>query len=587
MIMKKKKLSGIIFFLFLLLISIFLSFYSHKKSGYYNWKSEIWADKAGYYIYLPSLFMYHFNAAKIPEKIDEKTGYGFQISEDKKIVTKYTYGVAALVSPFFVLARLISPVFHLPGESGFGPMFHFMVNVAAAFYLVLGLFFLRKFLLRYFRQGMTYLVVFLVYAGTNLLYYSSSDTLMSHIYSFFLFSLFLYSFTRYLEQPGKWRYFLVMSMAFALIILIRPTNGIVIILFFLLDCNSRKDILQRIDRFLKPYRLIAFFLIILLVFLPQLIYWKYSRGSFLSWTYTNEGFTNWNHPKILELWFSPLNGLFIYTPLMLLLITGMIIMIRKRISNGWLLLGLFLFISYLFSSWYNWYYGCSFGQRSYVEYYAVFAIPFGFFLGEIPKIKRILFQYLTILILLAFCYYNVKMSLEFDKCFFGSTWDWAQFNRQLDKAHIFISYKKTRSFENDFENQALSYAFPLSDTIHRSGMYSAHIDPAKEFNSCYSVMINDLGEQLPQFIEVSYWAVNPVGWPLDASLVCAMDINDSVVSWQSVKLPPLTYNPTSWKEIEAKFIIPPDISREPRIKIYFWNPQRNSFFVDDLKIVFK
>ena len=48
---------------------------------------QIWADRAGYYIYLPSFFMNHFDAKRCPEKIDEKTGYGFTLDYQKNTNT--------------------------------------------------------------------------------------------------------------------------------------------------------------------------------------------------------------------------------------------------------------------------------------------------------------------------------------------------------------------------------------------------------------------------------------------------------------------------------------------------------------------
>jgi hypothetical protein len=583
-----KTLFGRLFFLFLIMLSILLSFYCHKESGYYNWKSEIWADKAGYYIYLPSFFMYHFDASKCPEKIEEKTGYGFIIDrENNKIITKYTYGVAALVAPFFVIARIVSPVFHAPGEGGFGPMFHWMVNLAAIVYLILGLFFLKKFLAYYFKSSVSYILLFLVYAGTNLLFYAVSDTLMSHVYSFFLFAVFLFSMKRYLEETGRWYYFLLMSFTFGMAVLIRPTDGILILLFFFWDCLNRKEIYQRIRLFLKPANLASFLIILFLIFLPQMIYWKYSRGTFISWTYTNESFSNWSHPKIIEEWFSTLNGLFLYSPLVFFMIAGMMIMIIRKMPNGWLTLFLFVGISYIFASWYNWYYGCSYGQRSFVEYYTIFIVPFGIFIQEIPKIRNLLLKNLLIFVIIALSYYNVKMILEFKKCFFGSTWDWAQFARQLDKAHIFIGYEKKVTFKNDFENGAISYTNRISDSVYRSGMHSLQILPYKEYTPCYSILMTDLGEKLPQYIDVDFWVFNPGNLPVDASLVCSMDINDSNVARQSKAIPSLINKPPSWQKVHSRFVIPAGMTREPWIRIYFWNPKKASFFVDDLTVVFE
>src|SRR5690554_5459863 len=80
---------------------IFLSFNRHSKSGYFNYHSEIWADKAGYYVYLPAAFKFNFDSRQFPDSIQIKTGGGFELLQDQqKVVTKYPYGVALLQAPF-------------------------------------------------------------------------------------------------------------------------------------------------------------------------------------------------------------------------------------------------------------------------------------------------------------------------------------------------------------------------------------------------------------------------------------------------------------------------------------------------------
>jgi hypothetical protein len=92
------------FLTFILGFFIFLSLNRHSKSGIQNYHSEIWADKAGYYIYLPAFFIYNFQVDGLPAEIDKKTGNGF-IVRDGKIITKYTYGVALLQAPFFITCQ--------------------------------------------------------------------------------------------------------------------------------------------------------------------------------------------------------------------------------------------------------------------------------------------------------------------------------------------------------------------------------------------------------------------------------------------------------------------------------------------------
>jgi len=50
--------------------TVFLTLNRHSRTGIQNYHSEIWADKAGYYIYLPSFFIYNFDGKKLPKIID-------------------------------------------------------------------------------------------------------------------------------------------------------------------------------------------------------------------------------------------------------------------------------------------------------------------------------------------------------------------------------------------------------------------------------------------------------------------------------------------------------------------------------------
>jgi hypothetical protein len=576
-----------IFFLLLLGLSLYLTFQAHKDKGYFNWKSEIWADRAGYYIYLPSFFMYHFDAKKCPEKIEEKTGYGFSIDYQKNTInTKYTYGVAALLSPFFIGAYIVSPVLKLPGEAGFGPVYHRMVNVAAVIYLMLGLWILKRFLKYYFEPFIQYLILFFIYAGTNLLFYAVDDTLMSHVYSFFLFAVFLLSMKKFLDEPKHLRYFIVMSIAFALIILIRPTNALIILLPFLWDVKMKNEFRERIKLFFFPKRILLFCLIIFLVFLPQLIYWKYSRGSFFIYSYGNEGFTNWKNPRLLEVWFSTLNGLFLYTPMVIMMIAGMILMIVKRIPNGILTLALFFVISYIFASWYNWYFGCSFGQRSFVEYFAIFSIPFGYLIRDSWRIRNLIVKSFVFLLIFFFSYYNRMMILKFEKCFFGSTWDWGQFGRQLNNAGLFPKSTEPYHFTNDLENDAISYDYFRSDSLSKSGMYCAKLSPEREFALVFFKTFWDFSVTSPQTIETSCWIYNPVSNPTGGLIVCSIE-KDSVVNWQSQGLDGERTEPGKWVKVSSKFIIPENFSMDHKVKIIIWNQRKSTFFVDDLDVKIK
>ncbi|MFK5857427.1 MAG: glycosyltransferase family 39 protein [Bacteroidota bacterium] len=405
-------------------ITLFLTFNRHSKSGYFNYHSEIWADKAGYYVYLPAAFKFNFNPENFPDSIDVNTGNGFTLDEKNgKVITKYTYGVALMQLPFFYLAELLADPLNFE-RNGFSPIYHWSINVASVFYLVLGLFFLYKFLNTRFDKRSSLLTILSIFLATNLYYYSIDETGMSHIYSFSLFCMFLYflQITNYLKKHGYWKS-LIFGLLMGLIILIRPTNILFLSTFFFLDINDKTDIFSRIKRLINYKVLIPILFGVFVIILPQLLYWNYTSGLLINYSYDNEGF-NWLSPRFLNTWLSPNNGLFLYTPFYFLIIGSLFLMIRNKKVNGIFILILFLTISYTFSSWWAWSFGCSFGARSYVEYLSIFSIPVAYSFYEIRKLKTIKIISFSIIILV-FIAFNLKMIYSYDGCFYGKKdWDW-------------------------------------------------------------------------------------------------------------------------------------------------------------------
>ena len=422
--MKKSYLNiiGIVFFLG---IALFLTFNKHSKSGYFNYHSEIWADKAGYYVYLPAAVKFNFNSDNFPDSIDTKTGDGFTLDErNGRVLTKYTYGVALMQLPFFCLADLFAKPLNFE-NNGFSPIYHWSVNVASVFYLLLGLIFLFKFLNYQFDKQSSLLTIITIFLATNLYYYSIDETGMSHVYSFSLFSIFLYflRITNYINKYGIWQN-LTFGLLIGLIILIRPTNVLFVSTFLFLDINSQSEIFLRIKRLFHFKTLITITIGVLLIALPQILYWNYASGSFLDYSYGNEDF-NWMNFKLLNTWFSPNNGLFIYTPFYLLVIVLLFLMIKNKKENGIYLLVLFLTISYTFSSWWAWSFGCSFGARSYVEYLSVFSIPIAYLFFKTKKLNAIKIASLVTLVIVLILF-NLKMIYSYDDCFYGkNAWDWS------------------------------------------------------------------------------------------------------------------------------------------------------------------
>lgn len=148
-----------------------------------------------------------------------------------------------------------------------------------------------------------------------------------------------------------------------------------------------------------------------------MLYWNYLHGTFLFYSYGDESFSFWNHPKILATLFATHNGHILYNPIFLIILSGITYMIVKKKKSGYLFAMIFILLTYMTASWHDYAFGCGFAGRNFVEYYAIFSIPLGFFISNLKSLytKVIGFAFLGI-----FTIYNIALTYRFDECWFGN-----------------------------------------------------------------------------------------------------------------------------------------------------------------------
>jgi hypothetical protein len=394
-----------------LFLLVFLTLNRHSRSGVQNYHSEIWSDKAGYYVYLPAFFIYGFDVEQMPAEIDSKTGNGFRI-EGGKVKTKYTCGVALMQSPFFLICHYVTP--HMGYEaSGFSLPYHKAIDLAAVFYTFFSLLLLFSILKRFCKETIALLTVGIIFFGTNFFYYSVFETGMSHTYSFFLSTCFLYLWPKLME--GKKRTFLLIGIVVGLIVAVRPINMIFLPAVLILYPIKWIEIRMRLGGFVLA-GLMAF-----MVLVPQFLYWKYTYGSFIHYAYEGEGFTHILGPKVWQLWFSTHNGWFVFNPMWLLLPFALHRYYRIHAQQAMLMFGYLIVLSCILASWHDWHYGCAYGSRPFVEFYPLLAFPLSYFFAACMKQTR---QKIILSIFLVVCIgYNVKLIFSYDGCWPGGDWD--------------------------------------------------------------------------------------------------------------------------------------------------------------------
>jgi hypothetical protein len=407
---------------------LFLTFNIHSKSDIFNYHSEIWGDKAGYYVYLPAAFIYSFDASRFPSGIDSLTGNGFKLDPaSKKVFTKYTCGVALMMSPFFLVTHELTGILDAPAD-GFSLPYHRMINIAAVVYLMFGLILWYRFLRNYYPRTVSLWVITFLFLGTNLYYYAVAETGMSHVYSFFLLSLYLFSSRRlFSSQNRSTPWTLITALAAAMIVVVKPVNIIFLPVALFLDTPSGSDLRNRSLLLFQWKTMLLAVLVVLIILLPQAIYWYHTYGRLMVYTYAGEGFVNLARPRVLEYLFSTNNGLLLYNPILLFGFTGLVMMLARRRSNGWILLVMLVVILYLFSSWWSWHFGCGYGNRSFTEYIALLALPFGYLVNVIRNDPRRGRRYLFFFLVGLLIFVNLKMIYSWDGCWYGGTWDWKNF----------------------------------------------------------------------------------------------------------------------------------------------------------------
>lgn len=402
---------------------LFLSFNRHSKHPRFNYHSQLWADKAGYQVYLPALFYYDFDASQFPEDIQSNIGNGFRLRHnDNKVVSKYPIGVAVMQLPFFSIAALIDKV-QGATDLGYTQTQHQAINVSTLFYVVLGLLFLFRAYAPDFGVKRMYLVLFLLVFGSNLYFYITRDAGLSHAYSFFTMTLFFYQLKKWETNFARIKP-LVFALFFAALgCLIRPSNvvfyALVSLLFIVPNIhsiwNNRKSVLKALAIGL-PLALI----------LPtlQLFYYKYAFGSFFTYSYNDESFIYALNPRFARVWFAPGNGLLLYSPVWVLALLGFGFMWKKARTKSVLYALLFLTVSYLYAAWWTPGLGCGYGHRGFIELLPVVCLPI---LLSLEKMKSKTIRITASLVGMILITGLIKFQYKYDGCWYGNGyWDWAE-----------------------------------------------------------------------------------------------------------------------------------------------------------------
>jgi len=357
-----------------------------------KWKGNLVInnDAVSYYSYLPAAFIYKDLTFQFKDRLpkDFEGRIWCQNTQEGARVQKMTMGLSVLYSPFFFIAHAIAQITD-SNANGYSQIYSMFICFAALFYGLLGLIILSKIQLQFFSDKITALSILIIAFGTNFFFYVTNEGEMSHSFSFFLFSAFFY-FTIQWHNKQSFINSLTLGILGGLIILARPSNLLVFLIPIVYGVYSFETLKLKFNLLRKYWLHIVFIVIIvLLVFLPQLIYWKTITGKWFYYSYGIERFY-FTKPHILDGLFSFRKGWLIYTPVMIFAIAGIPLLFKKMKEFSFAITLFFLINVYIIFSWWSWWYGGGFGARPLIESYVFLSIPLSAFLNFIFDRQKII-----------------------------------------------------------------------------------------------------------------------------------------------------------------------------------------------------
>ncbi len=606
-------------------LSILLIINLLSLTHFRNWDEWLLinGDSMGYYAYLPMTFIHHdFKTLRLqtyhrtknmsdhrnenytPETMPERWIPGVAAPNGNQ-VNIYTYGVAMMQMPFFTVAHLLAHPLGFAAD-GYSLPYRVLLLIGNLFYVMLGLYFLQKILRGYVSELTTSLTLTVVMLTTNLYYFTAFNGFMAHSYLFCLMAILLF-FTIKWHQTEQFKYLMGLGFIGGLITLIRPVDVLFLLIPLLYKITSLPSFLDKIRLFWsKKTSLFFAFLAFILLFLPQLIYWKYVTGNCFFNSYGDYFKFDFAHPHIQEGLIGFNNGWLIYTPVMAFAIIGIFMMRGKR--RDFLLpiavvLPIYIYIIY---SWWSFNYINGFGSRPLIDAYALLAIPLSIFVEKMQKSKILLTIFLVLIGF--FTWLNIfqteqmnrqiLISEQNNEAFWLESFGKTELNHNALVAFDANELQPKQSIplknlhENGFENPLSSDSNFVKQPC-ATGQYAYRVNVGA-FSPAFKTEVKNL--QGGRFVKVSlkaYSFKNSV-WEIyqKSMLVVEFRRGEKELKWRGMRIENKIGNTTKiyggqtniWGDISFYVKIPSDALPEDVLSCYVWNQNRGALVIDDFRV---
>lgn len=569
------------------------------------------ADNFGYYLHLPARFIYDDPALKgdwinvINDKYNNTPTF-YQLMQTPKggIIDRFFCGMAILWSPAFFAGHWAAGLLNYPTD-GFSAPYQWALILYGAIFAIIGLFYLRKVLLKFFSDGVTAVTLLIMFLGTNLFFFSGIGNDVPHVYIFTLFAALIY-YTIKWHEVQKWAYMLAIGIVAGLIIAVRPSEMIAMAIPAFWGITNLESLKNKFNLVWKyKFQVVSAILLAGIFFLPQLLYYRTYAGEYFVNVYNDAGSTlNLSNPRFGYVLFGFRKGWFIYSPLSLLAVIGLIFTWKHQRVYFWPVLIYLMVNIYLIASFTSL---VSYGWRAFVQSYAILTLPLGSLIFVLARFKKVYKAIVIVLVLPLFALnihqaWQVRMGIidgsRMTKDYYFSIIGKNNVS-DADRSKLMIERSLTSIDGIDgnrvnFHSNVLSLSFdnqlPGPEAQHQPksmpGMlkmgannpYSPGIKEAyTHFSSNYffylrgSVWVYGNSEDIPEKVYIVFSTKNEKGEELKYRAY-------------SLKLLQKEFKAGDWNLLTADYLTPEIQSKEEIVQSYIWYNGSGEVWIDDFKI---
>lgn len=561
-------------------------------------EKEISWDILGYYLYLPATFVHHdpllTDIGWLQEVNTEKqlTGTLYQVSwhNDHNPMYFFLMGMALFYLPFFLAAHALAGLLGFPAD-GFSPPYHYALAIGGIVYMVIGLVFFRKILRHFFSERITAAVIFIVTLGTNYIHHLTIQNIEPVTVLFMLAAITTWYTIRWHNghRPG---HLVITGTAVALMALVKPSEIVIALVPLLWNATPREMLREKFHWLKKQWAavlLTAF--IVLLLALPQMLYWYLETGKAIVDSYVNPGVgLDLRSPHIADTLFSYRKGWLLYTPVMVFALIGLWVVFRYRRGIFFALAAYVAVEFYIIASWSEWWYGAGFSIRPMITTYPLLGIALGYFLQFLSAQKR---------------WISIPVSMVILCLVVFNQFQWWQFKRYIihpyrtSKEYYHANFLKTR-FDKTTENLLLvNRDFSGHTRFGDEEYYTAHtlveldfaqtpggvhhLAAGEEYTLQYKYPFESLSVRDHVWVRVSLDIRVHPGYTAPAPhVVATVERPEGSYGYYAPEIPLDTTG--GWSSYRMDYLTPEMRQRSDHVMIYFWNRGKETLDIDNFRI---